>query len=319
MFLQSMQVTGVAVLEIFLLAAVGFFLVKKGVLKDEGLDALSRLMVKVTLPLLIFSRLVREFDFHSYPNWWIFPLLSIAITILGLAAGLLFARFLKNDRQYRTQFLSLTTFQNSGYLPLALVVTLLPSVEANPMLIYIFLFLLGFDLVMWSAGVYMLTRTFGKKFELASVFSPPVIANLAGLLCVFLGVNLLLPAFIVHPLRMIGDCTVPLAMLVVGGNLAKIHLDKIDIKAAVLLILVKQLLLPALGLWAAVSLKLPMLIGLFVVMQLAMPPATSLSVVIRHYKKDDLLISEGIFVGHLAALVTLPLFLSLYFALVMIK
>ncbi len=319
MLIESMQVTGRAVLEIFLLAAIGYFLVKKNILKDAGLDTLSRLVVEVTLPVLIFCRLIQEFSFSAYPNWWIFPLISIAITILGLAAGLISAGFVTKGQQQKMQFLSLVTFQNSGYLPLALVVTLLPPAQAGPMLIYLFLFLLGFNLVMWSAGVYMLTLSTGKKFEMVSLFSPPVAATLFSLLIVLLGLNTLMPALIMRPLKMIGDCTLPLAMFVVGGNLAQIHLHRLDKKAIILLALMKLVILPALGLWLVVAFKLPALIGLLIVMQLAAPPATSLSVIMRHYKKEDLLISQGIFFGHILALVTLPLFLGLYFALVMIK
>jgi len=52
---------------------------------------------------------------------------------------------------------------------------------------------------------------------------------------------------------------------------------------------------------------------------LAMPPATSLSVVTANYKKEDLLISQGIFIGHIVSIFTIPLFLSLYFILSVIK
>jgi predicted permease len=87
----------------------------------------------------------------------------------------------------------------------------------------------------------------------------------------------------------------------------------------ILMILMKMIILPALGLWLVLVFKLPALVGLLIIMQLAMPPATSLSVIMRHYKKEDLLISQGIFFSHILGLVTLPLFLSLYFALAMIK
>jgi len=319
MLLESMRVTVKAALEIFLLAAAGYFLVRKNILKDAGLDTLSRLVVEVTLPVLIFCQLVKEFSFSAYSNWWLFPLISIAITIFALAVGLAFAGFIDKDRQRRMQFLSLVTFQNSGYLPLALIVTLLPAAEAGPMLIYLFLFLLGFNLIMWSVGVYMLTFSAAKKFEMASFFSPPVAATLFSLLFIFLGLNTRTPDFIIRPLRMLGDCTLPLAMLVVGGNLAQIHFGRVDKKAMFLLTLAKLIILPALGLWLVAAFRLPGPIGLLILMQLAVPPATSLSVIIRHYKKDDLLISQGIFFGHILGLVTLPLFLSLYFALLMIK
>jgi predicted permease len=85
------------------------------------------------------------------------------------------------------------------------------------------------------------------------------------------------------------------------------------------MVLAKLIILPVLGLWLIVKFKLPELIGLLIIMQLAVPPATSLSVITRHYKKEDLLISQGVFFGHLLSIITLPLFLSLYFMLIMIK
>jgi len=119
MFLESFKITGLAVAQIFLLAAIGYFLVKKGVLGPEGINSLTALVIKITLPILIFCQLVKDFRFDIYPDLVDFPLLSIFITILGLAVGVLFIGFIRGTQQ-RLQFLSLITFQNSGYLPLAL-------------------------------------------------------------------------------------------------------------------------------------------------------------------------------------------------------
>jgi predicted permease len=275
-------------------------------------------VVEITLPLLIFCQLIKDFRFNLYPDWWIFPLISIIITIAGLLLGGLFAGFIRG-REHRMQFLSLVTFQNSGYLPLALVAALLPSDKADPMFIYIFLFLLGFNLVIWSFGVYMLSFHKSRKFELGSLFSPPVIATLFSLLFIYLGLNKFVPEAALKPLRTVGDCTLPLAMFVVGGSLASIHLRHVDKKAIFLMLLAKLIILPLLGLWLVLKFKLPQLMGLLIIMELAVPPATSLSVITRHYKKEDLLISQGVFFGHIVSLVSLPIFLSLYFTLSMIK
>lgn len=318
MLLESFKITGSAVTQIFLLAALGYFLIKKNILGPEGINALSRLAIDITLPILIFCQLVADFTFNLYPRWWLMPLASIVITVAGLVVGLLFIGLVKG-RQHKLQFLSLTAFQNSGYLPLALIAALLPADKASSMFIYLFLFLLGFNLVMWSIGVYMLTFTHAKKFELGSLFSPPVIAALSGLLFVYLGLDKFLPQAVLKPMRMVGDCTLPLAMFVVGGNLACIHLGRIDKKAMFLLVLAKLLILPALGLWVAIKFRLPELAGLLILMQLAMPSATSLSLITSHYKKEDLLISQGIFLSHIVSILTIPLFLSLYFTLVMLK
>lgn len=318
MFIESFKITGLAVLQIFLLGAVGYFLQKKNILGEGGLNTLSRLVIEITLPAFIFSKLLKNFNFELYANWWIFPLMSIAITAVGLAVGLLFSAFIKGP-QHKMQFLSLVTFQNSGYLPLMLVAALLPEEKLAPMFIYLFLFLLGFNLLMWSFGVYLLSFTTTKRFELGSLFSPPVIACVASLITIYLGLNRFIPDAVFRPLSMVGDCALPLAMFVVGGSLAQIHLRHVDKKAVLLTILAKLIIMPALGLLLIIKSSFPELIGLLIVIQLAMPPATSLSVIARHYKKDDLLISQGLFFGHLASVISLPIFLSLYFSLGMIK
>jgi predicted permease len=318
MFLDFFKVAGFAVVEIFILAAIGYFLVKKNILNDSGLDALSSLVVKITLPFLIFSQLIKDFSFGRYPDWWVFPLVSLAVTIAGLIIGVIFAGFIRNY-QRKLQFLGLVMFQNSGYLPLALVATLLPKDKADTMFIYIFLFLLGFNLIIWSLGIYVLSFSRTDKAQPGSLFSPPVVATVFSLVFILFGLNRIIPEFIIRPLKMAGDCTLPLAMLVVGGNLAQIRLGHIDKKAMSLLVLAKLVVLPLLGLWVVAKLNLPELIGLLIIMQLAVPSATSLSVLIRHYKKEDLLVSQGIFFSHILSLITLPVFLSLYFMRVMIR
>ena len=318
MFLESFKITGLAVTQIFLLGAIGYFLVKRNILGQDGLNSLSRLVIEITLPILIFCQLVKDFSFRQYPDWWVFPLISIAITAVGLLVGLIFTGFIRGA-QHRLQFLSLVTFQNSGYLPLALVAALLPKDKVDSMFIYIFLFLLGFNIVMWSLGVYMLSFHQNRRFELGSLFSPPVIATLFSLIFIFLGLHKFVPLLILRPLQMVGDCTLPLAMFVVGGNLAEIQLRHTDKKAVFFMTLAKLIILPLLGLLLIMKFKLSELMGLLILIELAVPPATSLSVIIRHYEKEDLLISQGVFFGHIISIITIPVFLSLYFMLVMIK
>lgn len=314
MFWESFKVTGSAVGQIFLLGAIGYILVRKNLLGSAGLDALSRLVIEITLPLLIFCQLLRDFSFRLYPDWWVLPLLSIAITGVGLGLGFIFSFFIRGQ-QHKLQFVSLVGFQNSGYLPLGLVGTLLTPDKVDTMFIYLFLFLAGFNLAIFSVGSHIISYHKDRKFELRNLFSPPVVAVIAGLFLVFFGAHNFIPPAVLKPLRLVGDCTMPLAMFVVGGNLAQIRLTKIDRIPVLLMSLAKLIILPALGLLIVLKLQLPQLLGLLIIIQLAMPPATFLSVITRHYKKEDLLISQGILLGHIISIFTIPLFLTLYFML----
>lgn len=318
MFFESFKVTAGAVAQLFFLGAIGYILVRREVLGHEGLKTLSRLVVEIVFPAMIFTQLVRNFSFSLYPEWWIFPLISILIIAFGFIVGSIFLYFLKGT-SHKEQFLGLVAFQNSGYLPLGLIASLLPQAKADVILIYLFLLLLGFDLLVWSFGVYLLTAQHSKKFELASIFSPPVIANLFALALVGAGLNKAIPSAVMKPLELIAGCTLPLAMFVVGGNIATFKPEHIDKKAVSFISLAKLIIMPAVGLWAVLAFKLPELIGLLIIMQLAMPSATSLSVIIRHYHKEDLLISQGVFFSHIISIITIPLFLSLYFTLSVLK
>ena len=172
---------------------------------------------------------------------------------------------------------------------------------------------------MFSLGVHLICFHKEKKFELASFFSPPVIAAVFTLALVFFGLQRFIPGSALRSLRMAGDCTLPLAMFVVGGSLAEINLGQVHKSAMVLITLIKLIIMPLLGLLLVIKLKLPELIGLLILLQLAMPCATTLSVITRYYKKDDLLVSQGIFFTHIVSIITIPVFLSIYFALVMIR
>jgi len=318
MFLTYLKITSVAMSQIFFLGALGYILVKKDILSHSGLDALSRLVIQVIFPALIFTQLLQNFSFSLYSNWWIFPFVSLIITAAGLIVGWFLLKLL-SIKAHKLQFLSLVGFQNSGYLPLAIVAAIFSGQDAGNMFIFIILFLLGFDLVTWSCGIYMLTYEKKAKFRLRSIFSPPVIANLTTLALISLGLNKFIPTGVLKPVEMIGNCTLPLAMFVVGGNIALVQLKNIDKKTVFFFLLGKLIILPAAGIAVVLKLGLPHLLGLLVVMQLAMPSATSLSVIIRHYNKEDALISQGVFFSHIVSLVTIPLFLSLYLSLAVLK
>jgi hypothetical protein len=318
MFLAYFKITGIAMAQILFLGALGYIFIKKNILSHAGLDALSRLVIQVVFPALIFTQLLENFSFSLYPDWWIFPLTSLIITTAGLAVGWLLLKLLKL-KAHKLQFLSLVGFQNSGYLPLAIVASMFSGQQAGDMFVYIILFLLGFDLIAWSCGIYMLTYEKQAKFRLRSIFSPPVIANLTTLALIGLGLNKFIPGGLLKPVEMIGNCTLPLAMFVVGGNIALVELRNIDKKAVLSILLGKLVILPAAGIAIVLKLGLPELLGFLVVMQLAMPSATSLSVIIRHYKKEDALISQGVFFSHIVSLLTIPLFLSLYLSMAVLK
>jgi predicted permease len=314
LLLLAFKVTVFAILQIFILGFSGYILAKKGFISLDNLKFLSKLVINLLFPCFIFTKLISNFSFSSYPNWWIFPLLSFFVALVGFLTGQLFANIVKGLDKFRREFVSLITFQNSGYLPLILVALLLPAETKEQMFIYLFLFLLGFNAVMWSIGLFYLTGE-GKKFEIKSLFSPPVIAILSALFAIAVGFNRIVHYLPFEPFKMFGECALPLAIMVVGGNLANIGVSKKgDFRYIFNVVTAKLLFLPVFFLGLIFLVKPPYEIAFLLLLQSAMPSAVSSSMIMLKYDKEDNIISLGVFWTHLVCMVTLPLFLALFSA-----
>lgn len=300
-------------LQLFALGLLGFVLVRQKVVSSEGLNGLINFFITTAFPALILWEILSGFDPKACPYWWMFPLLSLAITAAGLLFGYLFSlRF--RDGMLRREFISLSGFQNSGYLPLVLLKGILPPGELDQMLIYLFLFLLGFNLVIWSWGVYFLGARGSGRFHWGTLFSPPVIAVLAGLACVFSGIKGFIPEIALTTLGMVGKCSFPLAMIVVGGILAELLARAKFALAPNLsrLILVKLFLLPLSGLVLLYFIRPPYLIGLLIILELAVPSGVNLAIITKKHSNPERLISQGLFFTHIISLLTLPFFLAAF-------
>lgn len=319
MFWDSFRITALAVLQILILGAVGFVATRKNLLEEAhlSLEAISRFVIYLALPCFIMYQLLTEFDFRAYPHWWMFPLFSFALTALGMFVGTLLSRFVRGADE-RSQFINLTAFQNSGYLVLALITALFPAEKANVLFVYLALFLMGFNLVIFSVGLCFMTHS-AKAFKPRMMVNPVVVAIAVSLLLVLAGLNRHIPQCIMGPVRMMGNCTLPLALFVVGGNLAELEFKRVDSRAVSLIILGKLVIVPAVVLVCVLLFGAPYLIGAFLVMQASVPSAVTLSVIMRNYRKPDLLISQGIFYSHIVALITVPVFLSVYFTFAVVK
>lgn len=317
MFLESFGITLRAILECVLMGALGFWLVRRLVLGPEGLQALSDLIVGVFLPFFMFSEIVARFRFDLYPAWWAFPLLSVVMTAVGYFLGRLVLFCDRSLEGEGREFLGVVSFQNSGYLPLPLMASLLPAALAKEMFIFIFLFLLGFNMTLFSFGTFLLSRE-GKarQLDFKAVLNPPVVATLLALGCVFFGVHERLPLVMLRPMETLGRCTIPLSILVVGGNLASIRCEvRPYIKPVLYALLIKLVVLPLVFLLPILFFKPRPLVALLILLEAAMPPAALLSVIAKNQRLGGCLINQATFYGHLLGIVTVPIFLALFWTL----
>lgn len=315
MFQISFQTSITAVVQIFLMGAVGYALVKRSVMDEGGLKLLSHLMVNIFFPLFIFYQLTYHFDFKTVPLWWVFPLISFGITATALAVGTLLLAL--RPVALRNEFRAVICLHNAGYLPLLLAATLPLGDQAGTLYIYILLSLLGFDISLWSLGVWLLRRSENPGMDIKKLINPPLLTMTGTLVLIFLGWQRFIPEDLMKPVKILGDCALPTAMIVTGGNLGLAKLANVRKWDVGMVCAGKLLIMPLLACAGVMIFKPDPLIGLLVVMQMAVPSATTLSVIGRYYNTPNQeFVNQAIFFTHLMSMVTLPVFLTLYGKLV---
>ena len=120
--------------------------------------------------------------------------------------------------------------------------------------------------------------------------------------------------FIMDSAGMLGSATIPLALLVVGsimstGKLKKLRSYK---KALTLIILCRLVLVPTIVLLVTGMLDwLPPLVRAIVVLQSAMPSASTTPIFTTRFGGDSQFASVGVFATHICSIITIPIFMSL--------
>lgn len=314
-FYNLVKTSWIGIFEIFLMGLCGFIVIRKKILPSYTSKVLSRLVMDITLPFLIFSKIITHFDFEKFKFWWILPLVAIGMVFLGMGIAKLFSKSTHN--KIRREFISLSGYQNSGYLPLALIGSMFTKDIADTLFIYVFLFLAGFNFLIWSVGsFYLKQKTSDDNINLSSFFTPPFIAILFSLGLVALGVEKYIPNVILTPISKIGSTTIPLGMIAIGAILGevKIGVGK-DIISIIKITFIKLIALPITILIVLNIINLPKLMEFFIFLEALMPSATSLGIIARRYQAEYHYIANVVFITHLCSLATIPLFIALYYKL----
>ncbi|OQX88319.1 MAG: hypothetical protein B6D55_00800 [Candidatus Omnitrophica bacterium 4484_70.2] len=301
-----MKVIFFAIIKLLLIIFLGFFLYRKKILTQEALKFLTFFVVNITVPFLIFTEIIAHLNPENSPPLYKFVLLSIFIFSLGSFLGIIFSPFSK----FSKEFIALVSFQNCGYLPMNLALFLFSSPLRDTFLIYIFLYILGFNILMWSVGSFLIFKKKKEEFKMRSLFTMPIVSIIISLLCVYLKINRFFPDLIISPLALVGKMSFPLSMILLGAWLAKG--EKLGSREALLASFIKLFLFPLIFFILILRFKLFSLWGFFILIQASMPSAASLPIVAQMRGGKSEVVSCGVFLSHVLALFTVPVWLFLF-------
>lgn len=292
---------------IFIILLVGILARWRRILTRESTDGLCRIAIELTLPFLYFYTLSTNLNRQLFFSLLSLPVLAIALTFISYFLGRLFSLRLRLNSEQRRTFLFLITFPNYGFLAIPLVFALF----AQEGLVRIFMFNLGITVLYWTFGVAILS---GQKKGLKILRNLVNNATLALVLGLVVGVtSFRMPQFIMEAANLIGSATIPLALIVVGSILAQRNSKRaVSLPVISTLVFCRLILLPGLAILLLNLFDgLPDLLRVIIVLQAAMPSASTTPILTAKFGGDSELAASGVFYTTLLSIITVPLFISL--------
>lgn len=304
----------IVVTQIFTLAVVviiGVLAARFRVLTNESKDVLSKVIFNISLPLMLFTNF---FTLEATPR-----LISNSVTVLGLTGFVIFLLFLSGwtaSRIFRLEgaeaaiFKAHSMFGNTIFLGFPLIT----SLYGTEGLLYASMFQLVSSIIMWTAGVIILSHGNGSSWKksLLKVVNPNTVATLAGLL--FFLIQVRLPDIIIKPMAQLGSANTWLSMLYIGALMSFSSVGGlIKRKSVYLLSLNRLVLLPAvlIALFYFVGVVTGVtpdkLVSSVIILEASMPCMATVVIMAKEFGSDDTIAVANVFVSTLLSILTLPL------------
>jgi predicted permease len=179
------------------------------------------------------------------------------------------------------------------------------------------LFNAGLDFALWTAGYLMLSAHGSLKDGLKHLINPPLVAIVGAVfLNLLLGENPL-PLGVARIIHMIGQATIPVALLLTGAMVfdhAPVVRTVSPLRPILYALGLRLLFLPALFVLLALFLPISNELKIVLCVQAAMPSAVIPIILVRQYGGDVTLAIRIVVATSVVAVFTMPIWLSLAFS-----
>lgn len=332
----SILINQLGMFVIYILA--GIILIRTKALNRENMEVVSRLVIKLALPVMIFTNTVNGVDkemlFHSLSILGIAFFMYICLFGLSFLSGKMF--HLQGDHQQL--YSAMSAFGNIGFMGIPIVTSIFPERG----MLYISVFTMIDQLMLWTVGVRLTSKTgdtvekisqiqspcgqpisdrknivagrsvtdktSGKhsNFDFKKLINPVTIAIVLALIFILAGIQL--PEILNTAFSKIGATATPLAMIYPGGVFAcmdvKKYICKLDYYG---IVAIKMLIFPVIFYLVLGLLPISAEIRMTMTLTSAMPVMSSVVMMANAYGTDGDYAMGGILVTTVCSIVTLPL------------
>ncbi len=298
-------------LTLFALVVVGYVAGKLGYLGGEFDRQLSRLVINITCPALILSSAMTG----TLPDRrFILPLLLISVITYALLTGaaILLPRYLTQKKTDEGSIGFALMFGNVGFMGYPVVA----SIFGHEAVFYAAVLNVVNTFAVFTIGTVLITGKSdveGKHFQKKVLYSTPMLAAYLTMAIVALEISNI-PEAISQPLTMLGDITVPAALLIIGSSMSNLPLRSLLGNSTVYVTTLFRLVLLPIGIHFLMNaLGFSPLVVNINTLVIAMPVATYGTILCLRHEKDTTLMTEVTFITTLFSMLTIPALTLLFF------
>lgn len=299
-------------ISLFSLIALGYLLVKVGVLKKEAAGVLSKLENNLFIPALILNTFLANFTVDKLSATWQLLLFSFGIQIVIIPLSLLVGKLCEKDKYKQGIVAYGLAFSNFGFMGMAVVKVLFEHLYMDYIIFTLALWTL---IYVWATPTLLIpTSGGGLKARLKSFCNPMFVCIVLGMVLGLMPFEM--PVAVTTAIGMASDCMSPVAMLLTGITIASVDIKagfrshSTWISCALRLVVIPVAML---GVFHLLSRVLPFPTDYYICAfcTLAMPLGLSPVVIPAAYGKDTTMAATMALVSHLLSVLTLPLMFML--------
>lgn len=301
------------IFEILFIIGIGFILAKKGWFAADTSALLTKLVMKIALPLYMLCQLEKDFTHDSLLQIAPDLLLPFSSILLAYVVGRIAVKLLHIRQDRQGVFITCFFIANTIFIGLPVNLALFGTQSVPSVMLYY----MANTTMFWTLGVYHIVNdsTGGEKAmplfslqTLKKVFSPPLLGFLIGL--AFILANIQLPEFLLVSFQYVGNLATPLSLMVIGIemssiSLASVHWDRDLVGALCGRFIICPLCVLAL---LPVIVVTPMSAQVFT-MQASMPAMTQMTVVAKAVGADVKYATQVSFLSVVLGLIVIPLYM----------
>lgn len=293
------------VIILFVILIIGFVAGKKNIIDSTGTKKLSELLLFVSAPMMVFKSFLVEYTYERLTNiLWVSGSSFIMFVITIIISKYIYKGF---NEQLKPILRFTAIFSNCGYVGLPL----LKAILGDDGVFYGSFYVVVFHAVLWSYGYMMFGEKESNQQAIKRLLrTPSIIAFLIGIVVFLLKIPV--PNAIKDATSAVGDMTMPLSMLIIGGVMSTSKLVTVFNDWRVYLAsFVRLIAMPLLGLLLSRIMGVPVFPTAVLVTALAMPAAANTTIFAERADKDAVFASNCVTVSTLLSIITIPLIITI--------